>query len=397
MTLREVADALGIETYPEGMEQYYPIPEERKEELCSLELIQRLQDRFDLFGKYLDQVKEGFLDLLERDHVRLEWLNASSLYLKDCTLKEARKLVHPDGGETPASRWMPLLVHLPSIENTYDELVRRGFPPEHAIVTLEGYKINIEVVEQHMTGWAGINNAYSAWLYLYTKAQIFYHAGLNFEVRTAPSYFPYIIQNKTTGELVPLMIKEPIHRSGIQLGSVLAKDEEGSFIPTFEETEDAYIGHPARDYRVQKEKEVFPKSEWELVLQNGDAIVSLHIPRQTDFSPEAISKSLEEGFALAQKCYPEFHFKAFYCCSWLLSPVLNQVLGEKAKISSFSSRFHRYPQKSGGKSVFGYVFPKKASKCYDTLPENTTLQRELKKWFQDGKYVYDTAGVILIK
>ena len=67
MTLNEIAKQIGVKNYdaiPEGMFHYYPLPEERKKELCSMEMIERLQEKFNFFGEYFDDVKERLLEYL---------------------------------------------------------------------------------------------------------------------------------------------------------------------------------------------------------------------------------------------------------------------------------------------------------------------------------------------
>jgi hypothetical protein len=43
-----------------------------------------------------------------------------------------------------------------------------------------------------------------------------------------------------------------------------------------------------------------------------------------------------------------------------------------------------------------YVYPL-GVKNYEELPENTSLQRGLKKVYLNGDFVYDTSGVILLE
>ncbi|MBR2615747.1 MAG: hypothetical protein IKC69_03625, partial [Clostridia bacterium] len=81
--------------------------------------------------------------------------------------------------------------------------------------------------------------------------------------------------------------------------------------------------------------------------------------------------------------------------SWLLSPVLNEVLGEEAKISRFSSLYTRFPRKNAGKAPFSYVFPM-GYDSLESLPEDTRLRRALKKHYLEGGFVYDTSGIILL-
>ena len=137
----------------------------------------------------------------------------------------------------------------------------------------------------------------------------------------------------------------------------------------------------------------FSKEEWQLVLSPGDDMISVHIFWDADFTPEKISASLEEGVRRTIACYPEFNFKALHCNSWLMSPDVNEALGEKSKLSQFSSRFMRFPVKDAGIATLEYVFPNGYEKL-EELEEKTTLQRAFKKKLLAGQHIYGTRGVI---
>ena len=397
MTFQKIADALEIKEYPSELEKYYPIPKEREAELCSLSLIDRLQEQFQLFGTYYPEVRAGFEDL-NNDPVRKVCMDVYSLYLKDSTLQEARRLKCPRCTGTPGSNMLGLLIHLPSVETNYQNLLRRGFTDPEARACLEAYRIYLWEVKEFRNGFIGLPPAISRWVTNFTKGEIVYpgFCGLNYQLSSLPQdKSPYFIKNKETGRILPIFPdKQMLHRSGIPLGSAGAEDDLGSFETTFEETPTAYIGHPVLSCKVSPNKEIYPKDKWELALGPGDDVINFHLFYQTDLTPETVEKSMEAGREIITRCFPERNFKAFHCSSWVLSPILNEVLGEKAKISSFSSRFVRYPGLSKAKSVYGYVF----NGTYDSdeeLPETTSLQRGLKQRLLAGDYVYDTKGIIL--
>ncbi|MBR7165449.1 MAG: hypothetical protein IKD18_04135 [Clostridia bacterium] len=397
MTFQALAERLGVKDYPEVLNTYYPLPAGRENEFCSMDLICRLQEKFDLFGKYFDLVKQGWQEISQENGDRKAFIDAMSLCIRDLDCKSCRRMKYPKTDGTVAGNMLPLYGLLPSVEDAYKEYVTRGFTHEQALVNLEGFKINLEVVENHILGVPGFTDLYANWCVLYIKCKIFYHHGLNFEIHTSPSYNAFVLKNKKSGALLPVFGNEiSIHKSGIPLGSNGAEEEEGSFIARFEETKTEYVGNPSRNILVEQKRERFSKEEWELVYQPGDHDLSVHIPRNTDFSPEAVSRSLTEALELTKRCYPEWEPKAFYCCSWLLSPILQDILGTESKISSFALRYTRYPRKSEGKSPMSYVYPL-GVKSYEELPENTSLQRGLKKVYLNGDFVYDTSGVILIE
>ena len=86
-------------------------------------------------------------------------------------------------------------------------------------------------------------------------------------------------------------------------------------------------------------------------------------------------------------------YKAFYCGSWLLDHSLIDLLGRDANISKFSARFTTFGVKSAGLSPLNFVFHLPKDTKIEELPENSRLQRILKKHYLDGKAIYDMHGI----
>ncbi|MBR2043096.1 MAG: hypothetical protein IJ946_02015 [Clostridia bacterium] len=398
MTFEELALSLGVEKPVPLKEGYYPVPESRKEELCSLEMIDSMQEKYNIFAEYYEAVREGFI-AIEKDPQRKAYLDSVSLFLKDATYEEAIPIRCPEPENTPATNMLPVLIHLPSFEKTYEELISRGFSHEDAVKDLSVLNIYIREQERYRTKIVGISSFISFWLYRFTKLQILYFgkAGINFHMIPADYNSPYVLRNKNSGKIVTVFGNNlPIHKSGIPLRSAGATDEEGSFIASFKETENEYIGHRSDQRYVSRTAEAFSKAEWELIVSPGDDIITLHIFWDSNLTPEAVQEALDEGVEKCKLCYPDKDFKAIRCSSWLMSPDINEILGENSKLSRFSSRFIRFPIVAGGKLVHGYVFPNQKCPPEDYVA-TTTLQKGVKKLLLEGKYIYETAGIIPLK
>ena len=85
--------------------------------------------------------------------------------------------------------------------------------------------------------------------------------------------------------------------------------------------------------------------------------------------------------------------KFAFCRSWLLSPNVSQCLNPDSKIIAFENVFHRYPIQSTGKELMAFLF-RMSPDNYEDLPEETSLQRKIKRIYLDGGYIYAGAGVI---
>lgn len=126
----------------------------------------------------------------------------------------------------------------------------------------------------------------------------------------------------------------------------------------------------------------------------GTGVLQVHIPAGEPLTPEAVEASLGQAqrffFTYYRQEYPLFH-----CRSWLLSPALEELLGEDANISQFRRRFQVYatiPAPQAEERVFGKVLADPAQ-----YPEDTTLRRNMKQYILSGKTVDMACGVIRCK
>ncbi|MBR7165445.1 MAG: hypothetical protein IKD18_04115 [Clostridia bacterium] len=396
MTLMELGAKIGakkMETMPKEMLSYYPVPEDRKGELCSMEMIERLQERFEFFGEFYDDVKERWA-ALEQDEDRKTWVDVCSLFMKDQEYEIVTKIPVPDPDGTLAGDLLLLFIHVPAVEKAYDAYIQRGFDEQSAREYMLRYVGNVRHTSNNIIGRTSLIAMYFRWLCLYTKARIFSYKGFNFEVHRVTT--PYVLKNKKTGALLPVAKDQVCHRDGTVLGSAGYEDEEGSFTTSFVETEEAFIAHPTENCVFKKETEVFSKAEWEIALEPGNYVIGVHIPKNTDFSPENIDAAFEGARDITMKGFGEVDPKMFMCGSWLLSPDLDEMLKPDSKILGFARRFARFPRKGTGKSVFNFVFPQSFKGPYEDLPEDTSLMRALKAKYIAGGYVLDYGGVIAL-
>lgn len=389
MLLKDAAMDLGVEI-PEGMEKKANSPL-----LLSQDLLDKLQKRFDLFGVYFDAAKSALDEILENDAIRL-WLTAAAAYYRECDHDNARDLPVPVTNGTAARDFLPLMVMLPTIEDAFDNYVKRGFSERKAKDFLGCVRLNLDLANTRNLGRPALTVPYFRWLAHYLKCTIFDHGGLNFEMKKAAATLVYL-KNKVSGEIALCAVRESVHKSGIPLGSAGYEDDQEAFTANFEESEEAFFGHPVRAFRIRRQKEAFPKSLWERFLSPGEDIINVHIPRGADLTPQKIHTAYKEAIEIVAKCYPECKPNAFICSSWLMDPVLQEILGEESRISQFAAPYLRCPNKSNGKEVFSFVFRPFEANDLTKLPENTRLERALKEKYIQGEYVYAYTGMIPIE
>lgn len=127
--------------------------------------------------------------------------------------------------------------------------------------------------------------------------------------------------------------------------------------------------------------------EYELTTQEGERVVSLHIPTDVDLRPEVLRPSVKEGLAEFYRLFPDYEGKKVCCHSWLLSPLLKDFLPENSNILRFQELFDLEPEGIPGNGVVLWVF-KNPRLPREEYPENTSLQRKLKRFFlEDGQFL----------
>ena len=390
MTLSEIATALGIDQYPHALESVFA-EQSKKVNVCDFALLKALEAEYGIFQDYYDAVKAG-MEALALDPIRLAWAEAVATYLLDAPFEKCVTIpcIPTDG--TPAGDMLYMLVMLPLIPISIQDYLRRGFPEEMVRQMISTcYHSSIQIVIER-TGRPGIDGLYFRWLMTYAKSRIFNLAGFCFEVKAFPENAMYLKHNQT-GKIAVVLRKGSFHRSGRALGSLAYTDDTDARSTPFTETDESWYGLYAENSLTSQTPAKFLKSEWTCVLKPGDAVLSIHIPRNADLSDVAVDAAFQEGMRIANHHYNDLDIKGLYCSSWLLDPALAELIGNDAKIVRFGNRFIRYPFLSSGREVFTFVF---RTSNYDPalLPETTRLERGLKKRYLEGDAIHSFQGVI---
>ena len=389
--LRQLADKLNIGEYPAGLEAIYTETEGKDYPACDLQLIDSLQEAYQLFGKYYDDVRKSAQEV-NADPDRSEWVRAAAKFVMDAPHDEAYKLPAPPQDGTLATDYLMLHILIPQIPVSIEEYLCRGVSMDEIKESLRSYMGSIYMVGV-LTGRPGINRMYYGWLIHYAKVMIFKTNGLQFELKKLPPTALWL-RNRETKKIVPVMLLGTFHASGIQrLGSVGYEDETGAFQVVFEETDDYYFGHGTYNGKVSNKPEKFPKDQWECVGRPGGGCLNVHIPRGADISEATFLKAWDSAREIMRQRFPEHGGGNIFAYSWIFDPSVGELLGAESKITKFQELFARFPIKNNGRAVFNFVFPGYGDD-FAKLPENTSLQRKIKAMYLSGKYIYEYAGAI---
>lgn len=131
--------------------------------------------------------------------------------------------------------------------------------------------------------------------------------------------------------------------------------------------------------------------EYEIKHIDGGIVIGLHIPSDVDFSPVAVDESIRMAHEFFEKYYPQLKDAEYRCHSWLLDNQLKDMLGEGSNIINFQNRFEIYDDGEKGTEFVEWVFKTKSTD-YNNLPEETSLQRNLKKHILAGGVIKDAYG-----
>ena len=393
MDLKALAGRLGIESYPALAEEVFAALPADDGMLCDATYVTGLEEEWGLLGEYLPLVLRG-AEAVRADADLLLWGRLMLAYIRVASEADVRRLAPPELDGSLARDVLPMLVLLQEIPAMVAAYRARGFADEGECGIrnlLASFHGNMYAMIR-LKGRPLLDRVHYNWLLYYTRASIFKHKAFQFQEHKWGSA-SILLRHKTSGEYRLMMCEGRFHRSGHLLGSIAATDEEGAFHADFEETEEAFAGHLADDY-VLAERTVLPKTEWECVLRSGDDVVSIHIPRKSNLTPEYVEESLREGLALTRSYYPERTFRAIVCTSWLLEPHLPALAGEGTRLAAFNRLFLKHPIRDRGQAIYTFAFPGCEGMPTESLPEETSLQRNIKTYLLTGKYVYTTAGVI---
>ena len=117
--------------------------------------------------------------------------------------------------------------------------------------------------------------------------------------------------------------------------------------------------------------------EYELAEENGGKVVSLHIPSDARLEPDLLNDSLRQAKEFLEQYYPEWKDLPFVCESWLLSPVLKNLLPPGSRIRRFQDAFDLVREEPDDMAalewVFGVAEGQRGEVRYEALPENTSL------------------------
>ena len=131
--------------------------------------------------------------------------------------------------------------------------------------------------------------------------------------------------------------------------------------------------------------------EYEMKHIEENIVIGIHIPSDVDFSPSAIDNSLASAKHFFATYYPELSNAEYRCHSWLLDRQLKEMLNDNSNILSFQNRFEIFDKGEIGTEFIDWLYNTRTTD-FDNLPENTSLQRNMKKHILSGGVIRNAYG-----
>jgi hypothetical protein len=125
----------------------------------------------------------------------------------------------------------------------------------------------------------------------------------------------------------------------------------------------------------------------------GSPILSVHIPSNAVLTRESLDASYRMAREFFAKHFPDFQYQCVYCSTWLLSPVLKQILKPDSRILEFQSDYEITHVDMESNSGIRWIF-KKEYEDYSQLPEDTSLMRSMKQVLLNGGKTGSATGYV---
>ncbi len=122
--------------------------------------------------------------------------------------------------------------------------------------------------------------------------------------------------------------------------------------------------------------------------------VHIHIPSDAKLNSASIDLSFAEAKKFLTCFFPEYADSPMLCETWMLSPVIGTMLPESSNIRAFQKHFeicHVVDEEIG---CLLWLFQASADTPYETLKENTSLQRKAKAHLLAGGKIGSGCGIV---
>jgi len=128
-----------------------------------------------------------------------------------------------------------------------------------------------------------------------------------------------------------------------------------------------------------------------VTVKNGDPVINTHIPADGPLKPEEV----QDAFRRAYRYFGKSGITPIVCHSWLLYPKNRLFCAPESNIVAFLDCFDIIESSEPNRGDLWRVFGRRESYDPDTLPESTTMQKNLKAYLKAGGSLGNGYGILL--
>lgn len=139
---------------------------------------------------------------------------------------------------------------------------------------------------------------------------------------------------------------------------------------------------------------IYRIGELEYEFISKEKYISIHIPSDALLTKEKLEESFQLLFEFIKKHKKEYIGKQVKCDTWLLSPKLKEILPENSKILNFQNCFDIIKVDENNDCCFVWVFKQNYHNNFESLPENTSLQRKIKNIMTNNGHLGSATGTL---
>ena len=125
-------------------------------------------------------------------------------------------------------------------------------------------------------------------------------------------------------------------------------------------------------------------------------MVAIHITNGEPFHIDTVRESFRRMDEVIEKYYSDLDIKGYHGYSWVFNKHLRDIMGRDTNLTMLADMFHLYPTCGGHHGIFEYVFRRPGTTPLEELPEDSSMQRGIKKYLLDGNYFYEMAAIRLV-
>ncbi len=236
--------------------------------------------------------------------------------------------------------------------------------------------------EQNRTGrpYAGLTPVNVAWLSNHVRGNLYRLGRLQFQFATFQGKLR-VYRHAASGAVLAISAEGVSYRADGQI----AQREEAAWTSSLAVSDDAVTGSPILPTgRAVAEQVTLSLSEWRPALLPGDPVLNLHIPSGSPMSHQACGESFRTALAFFPRHYPDYHFAAFHCGSWILNTWLEEVLPPTSNLVRFQREVYLYPIPLWPPTMIDRAFGKLPEDLRQA-PRDTQLRRALLEVLEAGR------------